>query len=128
MESSDGVEVTRRRTLLTTTLLALATGAHAQSLQTGTIDGMQYYVLPASGSCSVATPCAVVTYLGVQSESAGAIQQDVVNYFGGAFARANPHVVVIAPTENGPQDATTNWGGYNTATTPEGAQMVAVVR
>lgn len=117
-----------RKLLLTTTMLALAGTAHAQSVQTGTIGGMPYFLLPASGGCSAATPCSVVTYLGVQSETSGAIENDVNNYFGGAFAQANPHTIVIAPQENGPQDSTINWGGYNTATTPEQAQMVAVVQ
>jgi hypothetical protein len=117
-----------RKTLRAATMLVWAGTAHAQTLQSGTIGGMPYYVLPASGGCSAQTPCSVVTYLGVQSESSAAIQQDVTNYFGGAFAQANPHTIVIAPAEDGPQDATTNWGGYNTATTPEQAQMVAVVQ
>jgi hypothetical protein len=117
-----------RKALLTTTMLVFAGAAHAQTIQSGTIGGMPYYLLPASGGCSAQTPCSVVTYLGVQSESSGAIQADVTNYFGGAFSQANPHTIVIAPTENGPQDATINWGGYNTPTTPEQAQMVAVVQ
>ena len=117
-----------RRALLAATSLVWAGAAHAQALQSGTIGGMPYYILPASGGCSAQTPCSVVTYLGVQSESSGAIQQDVANYFGGAFAQANPHTIVVAPTEDGPQNATINWGGYNGATTPEQAQMVAVVQ
>lgn len=115
----------RKSALLASTFLTLATAAQAQSLQTGNIGGMPYYLLPASGGCSAATPCSVITYLGVQSESAGAIANDVSNYFGGAIG---PHTIVIAPQENGTQDGTTNWGGYNTATTPEQAQMVAVVQ
>lgn len=114
-----------RKYLLASTLLTLAYAAHAQSLQTGTIDGMPYYLLPASGGCSAATPCSVITYLGVQSESAGAIASDVNTYFGGSVGA---HTIVIAPQENGDQDGTNNWGGYNTATTPEQAQMVAVVQ
>lgn len=116
-----------RKFLLTSTMLVCAGTAQAQ-LQTGNIGGMPYYLLPASGGCSAATPCSVVTYLGVQSESAGAIANDVNNYFGGAFAQANPHTIVIAPQENGPQDETTNWGGYKEVKTPEGSQMVAVVQ
>lgn len=114
-----------RFALLATTVLVAAGAAHAQSLQTGTIGGMPYYLLPASGGCSAATPCDVITYLGVQSESAGAIANDVQNYFGGSVG---PHTIVIAPQESGSQDATNNWGGYNSATTPEQAQMVAVVQ
>lgn len=114
-----------RKYLLASTLLTLACAAHAQSLQTGNIGGMPYYLLPASGGCSAATPCSVITYLGVQSESAGAIANDVQSYFAGSVGA---HTIVIAPQENGSQDATTNWGGYNTATTPEQAQMVAVVQ
>jgi hypothetical protein len=117
-----------RKTLLATPMLVLAGAAQAQSLQSGTISGMSYYVLPASGGCSAQAPCSVVTYLGYQSESSGATEQDLTNYFAGAFAQSNPHTIVIAPVENGSQDATTNWGGYNTATTPEQAQMVAVVQ
>jgi hypothetical protein len=113
-----------KRLLLATTMLALTGAAHAQ-LQTGNIGGMPYYLLPASGGCSARTPCSVITYLGVQSESAGAIANDVNNYFAG---KVDPHTIVIAPQENGPQNEVTNWGGYNTLTTPEGSQMVAVVR
>jgi hypothetical protein len=118
----------RKTLLLTTALITVATTAGAQSLQSGSIGGMPYFVLPASGGCSAQTPCSVVTYLGVQSESSGAIASDVQNYFSGAFAQANPHTIIIAPTENGQQDATINWGGYDTPTTSEQAQMVAVVK
>jgi hypothetical protein len=117
-----------RKFLLATTGLFAVGAAHAQSVQSGTIGGMPYFMLPASGGCTAQMPCSVVTYLSVQSESQGATQNDLTNYFGGAFAQANPHTIVIAPVENGPQDATTNWGGYNTPTTPEGQQMVAVVQ
>jgi hypothetical protein len=98
-------------------------------VQTGDLGGMKYYMLPASGGCSAATPCSTVTYLSVQSESDGATLNDLNNYFGNAqFQAANPHTVVIAPVENGPQDATTNWGGYDTLQTPEQQQMVNIVK
>jgi hypothetical protein len=117
-----------RRIWLATTLLTLATGAHAQSPQSGTIDGMPYVVLPASGGCSVSTPCSVVTYLSFQDETAQNTASDVQNYFGGSFAQANPHTLVIAPTITASQDSVTNWGGYDSITTPQQAQMVAVVQ
>src|ERR1700722_2991699 len=88
---------------------------------------MPYFMLPASGGCTAQTPCSVVTYLGVQRESSGAIASDVQNHFFGAFAQANPHTIIIAP-ENGQQDATINWDGYNTPATSEQAQMVGVVK
>jgi hypothetical protein len=113
-----------RYILLAATILT-PFAANAQSLQSGSIGGMPYYLLPASGGCSAATPCSVITYLGVQSESAGAIANDVQSYFAG---NVGPHTIVIAPQENGAQDSANNWGGYNTATTPEGNQMVAVVQ
>jgi hypothetical protein len=118
----------RKALVITTFLASFASLAHAQSVQTGSIGGMQYYLLPASGGCSAQAPCSVVTYLGVQSESSGAIKNDLTNYFGGAFAQANPHTIVIAPTENGPQNSAINWGGYNTPTTDEQKQMIAVVQ
>jgi hypothetical protein len=114
-----------RRMLRATTMLVWAGVAHAQSLQSGTIGGMPYYLLPASGGCSAVTPCSIITYLGVQSESAGAIANDLQNYFA---ENVGPHTIVIAPQENGPQDATTNWGGYNTLNTPEQQQMITVVQ
>lgn len=113
-----------RRVLLASSMLVCAGAAQAQ-LQTGNIGGMPYYLLPATGGCSAATPCSVITYLGVQSESAGAIANDVQNYFGGTVG---PHTIVIAPQENGPQDATNDWGGYNALNTPEQQQMIAVVQ
>lgn len=115
-----------RRYLIASTFLSFASLAHAQTVQS--LGGMNYYLLPASGGCTAANPCSVVTYLSVQSESQGATLNDLNTYFGGAFAQANPHTIVIAPVENGPQDATTNWGGYSATQTPEGAQMIAIVQ
>ena len=101
---------------------------HAQALQSGSIGGMPYYLLPASGGCSAATPCSVVTYLSYMDEAQSATASDVQSYFGGAFAAANPHTIVIAPMITDSQSTSVNWGGYDGITSPQQAQMVAVVK
>jgi Cellulase (glycosyl hydrolase family 5) len=117
-----------RKTPLATMMLVLAGAAHAQSLQSGTIGGMNYDLLPASGGCSAATPCNVVTYFSYQNETPDNTANDVLTYFGGAFAQANPHTIVLAPMLSQPQDSSYNLGGYNTLETPETGQMVALVK
>jgi hypothetical protein len=116
------------RYLLLAVAILAPLAARAQSLQSGTIGGMPYYELPASGGCSAATPCSVVTYLGYQDETQSATASALQNYFGGSFAAANPHTVVIAPMLTGNQDSSYNWGGYDAVTNAQTAQMVGVVQ
>jgi hypothetical protein len=118
----------RRFLLATTALMALAGTAQAQSLQSGSADGMPYVMLPASGGCSAATPCSVVTYLSYMDEAPSDTASDVQNYFGGAFAQANPHTIVIAPEITEQQSTSVNWGGYDGITSPQQAQMIQVVK
>jgi hypothetical protein len=117
-----------RRLLLATTILAMPLTALGQTLQSGTVGGMPYYLLPASGGCSAATPCSVVTYLSYMDESQNSTAGDVQQYFGGSFAQQNPHTVVIAPMITQPQDSNIDWGGYNILNTPQQQQMVGVVQ
>ena len=70
--------------------------AHGQALQSDSIGGMPYYVLPASGGCSAATPCSTVVYLHYMGGQ-GAAGSDIQKYFGGSWAQQNPHTIVIAP-------------------------------
>lgn len=109
-------------------LLASSGAARAQALQTGTVDGMPYQLLPASGGCSAAAPCSIVLYLSCMDESASSTASDLQNYFGGAFAAQNPHTIVVAPTITEPQSTDVNWGGYGPGTTPQQRQAVAVVQ
>jgi len=117
-----------RRLLLATTILAVPLTALGQTLQSGTVGGMPYVLLPASGGCSAAAPCSVVTYLSYMDEASSATASDVQQYFGGNFAQQNPHTIVIAPMITQPQDSDINWGGYNTLNTPQQQQMVGVVK
>jgi hypothetical protein len=114
--------------LASTAMLAFAVNTQAQTLQSGTIDGMLYDLLPASGGCSAATPCSIVTYLSYMDETTQATASDVQSYFGGAFAQANPHTVVIAPMITTPQSGTVSWGGYVAGPTQSEQQAVAVVQ
>jgi hypothetical protein len=61
-------------------------------------------------------------------ETASDTASDVQNYFGGAFAQANPHTIVVAPEITQMQSETVSWGGYVAGTTPEEQQAVAVVQ
>jgi hypothetical protein len=117
-----------RLILLALTLLTLAPAASAQTLQTDSVGGMSYYLLPASGGCSAATPCSVVVYASYMDESTDSTQWDLNNYFTGSFAAANPHTIVIAPIFGEGQDSAVNWGGYDTLTTPQSAQVVGIVQ
>ena len=116
-----------KRLALLATVAMVPFAAHGATLQSGSIGGMSYYVLPASGGCSAATPCSVVTYLHYMGgqDAAGS---DIQKYFGGSFAQANPHTIVIAPMLTANQSADVNWGGFNSITTPQQAQMVDVVK
>ena len=106
----------------------VAGAARSQALQTGTVDGMPYQLLPASGGCSAATPCSIVLYLSYMDESAASTASDLQTYFGGVFAAQNPHTIVLAPTITQLQDTSVNWGGYGPGTTPQQQQAVAVVQ
>jgi hypothetical protein len=108
--------------------LSIATAAGTQSLQSGSIDGMPYYLLAASGGCSAAAPCSVVTYLSYMGETQANTASDARNYFGGSFAQQNPRTIVIAPMITQPQSTSVNWGGYDAITSPQQAQMVAVIQ
>lgn len=118
----------RKALVATTFLVSCVSLAHGQTVQTSSLGGMTYYQQTASGGCSAATPCSIVTYLGYQSEPQSETLNDLNSYFGGAFAQANPHTIVIAPVENGSQNEVTNWGGYNSVSTPEGNQVISIVR
>jgi hypothetical protein len=102
--------------------------AHATDLQTSSIGGMPYYLLPASSGCSPASPCSVVTYLSYMGEDAGSTASDIQRYFGGSFAQRNPHTVVIAPMIQQDESSAVNWGGYDGITSSQQTQMIGVVK
>lgn len=109
-------------------LTVAAIGAQAQTLTSAQVGGMPYLLLPASGGCSAAAPCSIVTYLSYMDETQAATAADVRTYFGGAFAAANPHTIVVAPMISAPQSTDVSWGGYTSGTTSPEQQAVAVVR
>ena len=109
-------------------LIALSTAARAQAVQSGSVGGMPYVLLPASGGCSTATPCSLVTYLGGMDKTAAQTAADVQAYFGGAFAARNPHTIVIAPEIPVPQGASVKSGEYDAVTLPQLTRAIAVVQ
>jgi endoglucanase len=121
------------RRLITICLLLIASlpvvdEVQGQTLQSGSVGGMPYQLLPASGGCTSTTPCSVVLYLSYMDETAASTAGDLQSYFGGAFAAQNPHTIVVAPTITQPQSTDVNWGGYAPGTTAQQQQAVAVVQ
>lgn len=102
--------------------------AFGQGLQTNSLGGMTYYELPAAQGCSTSAPCNMVVLLHYMDEQSGDLQNDVQQYFGGSFQQQNPHTIVVAPFISQPQDSDIDWGGYNSLTSPQQKQMVAIVQ
>lgn len=117
-----------KRYLFATAAIAVAGQAQAADLQYGTIGGMPYVMLPASEGCSEQAPCSVVTYLSYMNEHSEATNNNVRDWFGGDFAKANPHTVIIAPKITQPNSESVSWGGFLPGTTPQQEQAVKVVQ
>lgn len=114
-----------RRALLATTLLFAAGAAHAQTMGSGTINGMNYLTMSPPGGCTAAAPCQIVTYLhyfGGENQ----MSSDLPTFFGAKFWAANPHAIVLAPMI--PSATTNNWGGVQPGMSPNMANVIALVK
>lgn len=116
-----------RRFLMASTILAVPFAAAAQTIRTGTIDGLNYETMTSPDGCSTATPCQIVTYLHyLGGESA--TPSDLQTYFNNSqFWAANPHTIVVAPMVNG-SSTTSNWGGVQAGVSPNMQAAVDLVK
>lgn len=117
----------KRYALLATALLGYANVAHAQTVNSGTIDGLKYQTLTSPDGCSAANPCQIITYLhylGGESET----PSDIQKYFNTpTFWAANPHTIVVAPMVNG-SSSTNNWGGVQSGVSSNMQAAVDLVK
>jgi hypothetical protein len=109
--------------LLAITALLGLTGPAAADLQSGSLNGMNYYVQPASAGCSASAPCNILLYLGYMGDKAQA--SDLQNWFNDSgFA----HTIIVAPVNLAAQSEDDSWGGYTKTLTKQGTQAINIFR